>query len=87
MRIAVINPNTTASSQPPWRWRAGTEILGMQSMAGPEAIEGPFDGELSVPGLLKQVVAAEMDNVDAHIIACFEAPLLIDARKQGEASR
>ncbi|WP_352710491.1 aspartate/glutamate racemase family protein [Mesorhizobium sp. M0130] len=65
----------------------GTEILGMQSMAGPEAIEGPFDGELSVPGLLKQVVAAEMDNVDAHIIACFEAPLLIDARKQGEASR
>ncbi|MES0151350.1 aspartate/glutamate racemase family protein [Mesorhizobium sp. M0012] len=48
--------------------------------AGPDAIEGPFDGALSVAGLLKQVVAAEMDNVDAHIIACLDDTGLDAAR-------
>jgi len=78
MRIAVINPNTTASMTRRIVAAAvaaagpGTEIVGMQPMVGPEAIEGPFDGALSVPGLLKQVVAAEADSVEAHIIACFD---------------
>ncbi|MER9655176.1 aspartate/glutamate racemase family protein [Mesorhizobium sp. M0152] len=86
MRIAIINPNTTASMTRGIVAAAmavagsRTEIVGMQSTAGPEAIEGPFDGALSVPGLLKQVIAAEMDNVDAHIIACFDDTGLDAAR-------
>lgn len=86
MRIAVINPNTTASMT--YRIAAaaravagaGTEILGRQPTTGPEAIEGPFDGALSVPGLLKEIVAAERDGVDAHIIACFDDTGLDAAR-------
>jgi allantoin racemase len=78
MRIAVINPNTTPSMTAGIAAAAravvssGTEILAGQSAYGPEAIEGPFDGALSVPALLKAVAAAEADGADAHIIACFD---------------
>lgn len=86
MRIAVINPNTTASMTQRIAAAArlaaapGTDIIGRQPEFGPEAIEGPFDGALSVPGLLKEIVAAERDGVDAHIIACFDDTGLDAAR-------
>ncbi|MER9944202.1 aspartate/glutamate racemase family protein [Mesorhizobium sp. M0092] len=86
MRIAVINPNTTTSMTRGIVAAAmaaagpGTEIVGMQPTVGPEAIEGPFDGALCLPGLLKQVVAAEAQHVDAHIIACFDHTGLDAAR-------
>ncbi|MCO5733341.1 aspartate/glutamate racemase family protein [Rhizobium sp. SSA_523] len=86
MRIAVINPNTTASmteriAQAARRVASpATEIIGRQPATGPAAIEGPFDGALSVPRLLKEIVAAEADGVDAHIIACFDDTGLDAAR-------
>ncbi|MBP2563205.1 allantoin racemase [Neorhizobium galegae] len=86
MRIAVINPNTTGSMTNSIADAArgvaspGTEIIGRQPATGPAAIEGPFDGALSVPGLLKEIVAAEADGVDAHIIACFDDTGLDAAR-------
>ncbi|WP_105382994.1 aspartate/glutamate racemase family protein [Neorhizobium alkalisoli] len=86
MRIAVINPNATVSMTDriaaAARRVAGTstEILGRQPALGPEAIEGPFDGALSVPGLLREIVAAEVDGADAHIIACFDDTGLDAAR-------
>lgn len=86
MRIAVINPNTTASMTDRIAAAArrvaslGTEILGRQPSLGPEAIEGPFDGALSVPGLLREIVAAEADGADAHVIACFDDTGLDAAR-------
>lgn len=86
MRIAVINPNTTASMTVRITAAArrvaspGTEIVGRQPSLGPDAIEGPFDGALSVPGLLKEIVSAETEGVDAHIIACFDDTGLDAAR-------
>lgn len=77
MRISVINPNTTASMTARIAAAAraiarnGTEIVGSQPDQGPEAIEGPFDGAMSVPGLLRKIAAADADGADAHIIACF----------------
>lgn len=78
MRIAVINPNTTTSMTARITAAArrvaspDTEIVGRQPSLGRDAIEGPFDGALSVPGLLKEIVSAEAEGVDAHIIACFD---------------
>ncbi|WP_454856631.1 aspartate/glutamate racemase family protein [Rhizobium binxianense] len=86
MRIAIINPNITASMTAriaaAARSVAGrdTEIIGRQPALGPEAIEGPFDGALSVPGLLREIVAAEKEGADAHIIACFDDTGLDAAR-------
>lgn len=86
MRIAIINPNTTASMTHRIAAAArlvaapGTEVIGRQPTIGPAAIEGPFDGALSVPGLLKEIVAAEAEGFDAHIIACFDDTGLDAAR-------
>ncbi|MET3601670.1 aspartate/glutamate racemase family protein [Martelella mangrovi] len=86
MRIAVINPNTTPSMTARIAGAAqavagsDTEILGRQSLCGPDAIEGPFDGALAVPGLLKAIVAAEAEGADAHVIACFDDTGLDAAR-------
>jgi allantoin racemase len=86
MRIAVINPNTTRAMTnriaAAARKVAGdrTEIIGRQPEFGPAAIEGPFDGALAVPGLLKEIVEAEHAGVDAHIIACFDDTGLDAAR-------
>ncbi|MBO9197525.1 aspartate/glutamate racemase family protein [Rhizobium sp. 16-449-1b] len=86
MRIAIVNPNTTATMTKRIEGAAravadvGTEIMGRQPKIGPAAIEGPFDGALAVPGLLREILAAEADGADAHIIACFDDTGLDAAR-------
>lgn len=86
MKIAVVNPNTSAAmtesigraarlSAPP-----GAEILVRQSARGPEAIEGPFDGAMCLPGLLEAIRDAEAEGADAHVIACFDDTGLDAAR-------
>ena len=86
MRIAVINPNTTTAMPARIAEAAravaspGTDILERQSLHGPDAIEGPFDGALAVPGLLKAITAAEAEGADAHVIACFDDTGLDAAR-------
>jgi allantoin racemase len=86
MRIAVINPNTTASmtrrigAAARASARSGTEIMESQSGSGPDAIEGPFDDAMAVPGLLKAIKAAEANGADAHVIACFDDTGLAAAR-------
>lgn len=86
MKIAVINPNTTnemtrgigaaaARSAEP-----GTELLVRQSTHGPEAIEGPFDGAMCLPGLLEAIQMAEDEGAMAHVIACFDDTGLDAAR-------
>jgi len=85
MRIAIINPNTTESmttriaAVARSSARDGTEIVEAQPDRGPEAIEGPFDGALSVPGLLR-AISATSNDVDAHIVACFDDTGLDAAR-------
>ena len=86
MRISVINPNTTAAMTKRIATaaraiaQAGTCIVESQPNHGPEAIEGPFDGAMSVPGLLRRIAEADAEGVDAHIIACFDDTGLDAAR-------
>lgn len=78
MRISVINPNSTASMTARIAKgarlvaRPGTEIVAAEPACGPDAIEGPFDGAVSVPELLKSVAAADLAGADAHVVACFD---------------
>lgn len=86
MKIAVINPNTTAAmtegigQAAHCASRPDTEILVRQSPRGPAAIEGPYDGALCVPGLLEALRAAEAEGASAHVIACFDDTGLDAAR-------
>lgn len=86
MKISVINPNTTVAmtreigEAAERSAAAGTELLIRQSAYGPSAIEGPFDGAMCLPGLLKAIHEAEVEGAKAHIIACFDDTGLDAAR-------
>jgi len=91
MRIHVVNPNTTASMTAKIAHAAraaaaaGTEIVAATSAEGPASIEGYFDGAISLPGLLAEVHAAEQNEVEAHVIACFDDTGLDAARSLAAA--
>ena len=55
-------------------------IEGWTSRDGPPAIEGPEDGEASVPGLLVLVKRASDQGATAIIIGCFDDTGLEEAR-------
>jgi allantoin racemase len=86
MRLAVVNPNTTASMTETIAAAAkgaaslGTEIIARTSSMGPVSIEGYYDEALSVPGLLVELGKAETAGADAAIIACFDDTGLDAAR-------
>ena len=80
MRILIINPNTSSNM---------TKLIGhaaracarqpdgiraLNSDSGPEAIQGPEDGERALPGLFevfdREVIRGQ--TCDAVIIACFD---------------
>lgn len=86
IRIAITNPNTTASMTDGIARAAraaaapDVEVIAGQSAGGPVAIEGPFDGALAVPGMLSRMQAAESEGAKAHVIACFDDTGLDAAR-------
>ncbi len=57
---------------------AGFESDGLTNTDGPPAIQGPEDGEASVPGLLKIISDG---RYDAYVIACFDDTGLSEARE------
>ncbi len=91
MRLAVINPNTTASMTARIGAAAravaapGTEILESNPEMGPVSIEGYYDEAFSVPGLLVEIARAEAAGADAHVIACFDDTGLEAARSLAAA--
>jgi allantoin racemase len=84
LRLTIINPNTTASmtrtiaAAAARVARPGTEVRAIEPDIGPASIEGPYDGALAVPGLLKCI--AQDQGADAVIIACFDDTGLDAAR-------
>ena len=86
IRIAVINPNTTASMTATIARAAqmvaafGTEIVPITSSMGPASIEGYYDEAFALPGLLKEIGQAERDGAAAALIACFDDTGLDAAR-------
>lgn len=85
-RIAVINPNTTASMTATIADAArgasglGTEIVAVTSSMGPVSIEGYYDEAFALPGLLLEIGRAEREGVQAAVIACFDDTGLDAAR-------
>jgi allantoin racemase len=87
MKIAVINPNTTASMTAKIAAAAraaalsGSEIIALQPADGPESIEGYYDEAFAVPGVLALIgEPARTPAVDAWVIACFDDTGLDAAR-------
>lgn len=86
MKIAVINPNTTASMTATIADAARrvahpeTEVLAITSSMGPVSIEGYYDEVFAVPGLLVEIAKAEREGAQAVVIACFDDTGLDAAR-------
>ncbi|THV25776.1 aspartate/glutamate racemase family protein [Peteryoungia ipomoeae] len=78
MKIAIINPNTTASMTATIADAArrvahpDTTIHAVTSSMGPASIEGYYDEALALPGLLLEIARAEQEGAAAAIIACFD---------------
>lgn len=85
-RIAVINPNTTASMTATIAHaarmvaRPDTEIVPVTSSMGPVSIEGYYDEAFALPGLLREIGLAERSGSQAAVIACFDDTGLDAAR-------
>lgn len=85
-RIAVINPNTTASMTATIAHAARlvaattTEIVPVTSTMGPVSIEGYYDEAFALPGLLREIGRAEREGAQAAVIACFDDTGLDAAR-------
>jgi allantoin racemase len=83
--IVIINPNSTASMTEEMvkTGRAvcpGEEIEGWTSHDGPAAIQGPEDGEVCIPPLLKLIKNASKNGASRIIIGCFDDTGLDEAR-------
>lgn len=83
--IVLINPNSTVSMteamQTTAQAQAGTiPVEGWTSTDGPPAIQGPEDGDASVPPMLKLVRKASDAGAQAIIIGCFDDTGLAEAR-------
>ncbi len=84
--IVIINPNSTVSMTDAMLATAreaapDARIEGWTSQDGPPAIEGPADGEASVPALLVLVQKASDLGAKAIIIGCFDDTGLDAARE------
>lgn len=86
MRIALINPNTTASMTRKMAVAAAaaatpsTRIEAVTAAMGPASIEGYYDEALAVPGLLAELRRSEAAGAHAAIIGCFDDTGLDAAR-------
>ncbi len=88
--ILVVNPNTTASMTLTIAAAArlvaapGTEIIAATSSMGPASIEGYYDEAFALPGLLREIAAAERAGAEAAVIACFDDTGLDAARAMAQ---
>ncbi|MCH9704504.1 MAG: aspartate/glutamate racemase family protein [Proteobacteria bacterium] len=87
MKIALLNPNSTASMTDKVRVVAeqyaavGTEIIVANPSDTPVSIEGHYDEAMSLPGLLTEVQKADAAGADGIVIACFDDPGLPACRE------
>ena len=82
--IVLINPNSTKAmtdAMVDTAKKTGVEVEGWTSHAGPAAIQGPEDGEASIPPLLTLVRKASDAGAKAIIIGCF-ADTGLDAARE-----
>lgn len=83
MHVVAINPNATVSMSDAIaagvnRALAGAgDCIGVTNLQGPPAIQGPEDGALAMPGVLRII---RETRADGFIIACFDDTGLEEAR-------
>ena len=87
MKIALINPNSTAAMTDKVRVvaetyaAAGTTIYAANPANTPASIEGHYDEAMSLPGLLAEVKKANAWGADGIVVACFDDPGLAACRE------
>ena len=80
MKIALINPNSTASMTDKARTaavqcaHADTEIWASNPADTPPSIEGHYDEAACLGGLLQEIKKAEEWGADGYVVACFDDP-------------
>ena len=85
-RLLFINPNSTQSMTA--KVLAAAHAVGAESLdirartstKGPASIQGPADGEASLPGLFEEIDKGMSDGMDGFVIACFDDTGLQQAR-------
>jgi len=86
MRIHVVNPNASAAMTAGIADAAsaaaprGVTVETTGAAGGPVSIEGPLDGAMAVPWMLRRIAEAEARGTDGHVIACFDDTGLDAAR-------
>lgn len=82
MKLAVINPNSTASMTHKIAEAAraaaapGTDIEARTAHGAPASIEGHFDEVMCAHHLLREVQQARDGGADAVVVACFDDPAI-----------
>ncbi len=80
MKLAIINPNSTAGMTEKCRAvamrfkNADTEIWASNPTDSPASIEGHYDEVMSIVGLIKEAEKAKAWGADALVVACFDDP-------------
>lgn len=87
MKVALINPNSTAAMTKKVCIVAkqfafsNTEIFASNPKNTPESIEGHYDEVISLAGLLAEIKKFEAQGIDGYVIACFDDPGLAACRE------
>lgn len=87
MKIRIISPTITEDFLPKQKREFGlvaredTELSHVMLEDGPVSIESEYDEALALPGIIKQVVIAESEGMDAVIINCASDPGIDAARE------
>lgn len=91
MKILIINPNTSASMTVEIGEAArevasaGTQIIAVNPVDGPESIEGHYDDAYAAVGVLECIRKHRDQHVDGYLIACGNDPSLNAAREMVSA--
>lgn len=85
MKIQVIEPvvnfRERALEEYPHIARPDTELITVSLDKGPASIESSYDAALAVPDVVKKIIAAERNEVDAVISNCMDDPGVEAARE------
>lgn len=87
MRVAIINPTTTAAFEMKNLEAgervaaAGTEILSVTVANGPPSIEDHLDEAVAALATVEEIQRLESQAVNAYVIACFGDPGIWAARE------
>lgn len=78
MKLLFVNPNSTQSMTDKVKETAcailpgNVEVVAVSNQKGPASIQGPEDGDKSIPGMLELIQQGIDDGINGVVIACFD---------------